>query len=152
MSNDTEKLKRLKFLSVLFDSKFQGPFGFRFGLDGLLGLIPFIGDLIGAGVSFYIVTEAAMLGASPSVLIRMGFNIFLENLIDVVPIFGNLFDFYWKANDMNITLLETHLASPRKATFSSRLVLILILSFLLGLLLLSFKLLILAWEMISDFF
>lgn len=117
------KLLQLKRLSNLMDSKFSGPFGFRFGLDGILGLIPVVGDLVTMAVSFYIIFQSAMLGCSPSVLLRMAINIIIENLIEMIPILGNVFDFIWKSNDKNIVLLESHILDPRGATVKSRLVL-----------------------------
>ena len=89
-----QKLQRLKKLSVLMDSQFAGPFGFKFGLDGLLGFIPLVGDFVTSFISLYIVLQAALLGCGPSVILRMGLNILIENLIDVLPVFGNFFDFF----------------------------------------------------------
>ncbi len=103
------------------DSKFTGPMGFRFGLDGIIGLVPVVGDFIGIGISLFIVYEAAMLGCSPSVLLRMGVNILVESVIEMIPILGSLFDFVWKANNKNILLIETHLLNPRGATVQARL-------------------------------
>lgn len=132
MTISHSQLSRLKKISVLMDSKFTGPMGFRFGLDGLLGLIPVLGDLIGMAVSFYIIYQSAMLGASPSILIRMGLNILIENIIEMIPLLGNVFDFIWKANNKNIILLETHLLNPRRAVFQSRLILSLLAFTLVG--------------------
>jgi hypothetical protein len=43
----------------------------RIGLDGLLGLIPGVGDMLGAAGSSYIIFEAARLGASKWTIVRM---------------------------------------------------------------------------------
>lgn len=117
------KLQRLKSLSVLMDSKFEGPYGFRYGLDGIIGLVPVLGDFITIAISLYIVFQSAMLGCSPSVLMRMGLNLFIETTIEMIPILGNIFDFVYKANNKNIELLETHLLNPKGATIQARLVL-----------------------------
>lgn len=117
------KLQRLKKISVLMDSQFSGPFGFKYGLDGLLGLIPVLGDFITSFISLYIVLQAALLGCGPSVILRMGLNLLIENLIDVLPLFGNVFDFIWKANNKNILLIEQHLSNPLTTTLKSRLTL-----------------------------
>jgi hypothetical protein len=117
------KLQRLKKLSVLMDSQFAGPFGFKFGLDGLLGFIPLVGDFVTSFISLYIVLQAALLGCGPSVILRMGLNLLIENLIDVLPVFGNFFDFFWKANNKNIVLLEQHLLNPLRTSVNSRLIL-----------------------------
>lgn len=128
------KLQRLKKLSVLMDSQFSGPFGFKFGLDGVLGLIPIVGDFITAFISLYIVFQAALFGCGPSVILRMGLNILIENLIDVLPLFGNVFDFIWKANNKNIVLIEQHLLNPLSTTLKSRLTLGLVAFVLLAIL------------------
>lgn len=105
------------------DSKFIGPFGIRFGLDGIIGLIPFVGDFIGSAISLYIMIQAGSMGCSPAVLVRMGLNLLIENVIEMIPFAGNVFDFFWKANNKNIALLESHTLNPKGATNQSRLVL-----------------------------
>lgn len=108
--------------------------GFRFGLDGVLGLIPGVGDIVTTGISIYIIAEAAKLGCSPTTLIRMALNLAFENLVDMVPVLGNVFDFLWKANSRNIDLLDKHLADPRHTTHQSRGVLLIIVLSLLSVL------------------
>ncbi len=119
-SEKLNELKKLRSLSTLLDSKFHGPFGFRFGLDGLLGLIPYFGDLVTTGISIYILAQAVSIGCSRTVALRMAFNIFFENLTDMIPIFGNIFDFFWKANTRNVDLLEGYLLNPRGTEVKSR--------------------------------
>ena len=105
-------MKDIELLSEWMDSKFKiGPF--RFGLDGLIGLIPGVGDLATSLVSFYIVIRAALLGASFSVILRMLLNILIEYLVGLTPILGNIFDFIWKSNIKNIELFRKYKASPR---------------------------------------
>ena len=100
------ELDRLRRMARMLDSAITLPGGFRIGLDGLVGLIPGIGDAIGATAATYIVIRAAQMGASTTTLIRMMWNIILETLVGAVPILGDLFDFAWKANNRNIRLLE----------------------------------------------
>lgn len=129
-------IKHLRNLSTLMDSQFRLG-GFRFGLDGLLGLIPGVGDIVTTGISIYIIAEAAKLGCSPATLIRMALNLAFENLADMVPVLGNVFDFLWKANSRNIDLLDKHLADPRHTTHQSRGVLLIIVLSLLSVLFVS---------------
>lgn len=132
--NDRMKdIKYLRHLSTLMDSQFRLG-GFRFGLDGLLGLIPGVGDIVTTGVSIYIIAEAARLGCSTTTLLRMALNLAFENIADMVPILGNIFDFLWKANTRNINLLDKHLADPRHTTKQSRGVLLVIVVGLLSVL------------------
>ncbi len=95
---------------------------FRVGLDALIGLIPGVGDLIGAAPSAYIVAAAARRGLPRSVLLRMALNVGLEALVGVVPVLGDLFDAAWKANQRNVALLRQYAAVPRRAHAQSRLV------------------------------
>lgn len=117
---DVQSREQLKRLSEFLDSKYQLPFGWRIGWDGILGLIPGIGDVVTNLVSFYIVYQAAMMGCPPSVILRMAINLLIDNLIDAIPLIGNLFDFMWKANNKNVALLESYLNNPQHAIKASR--------------------------------
>src|SRR6476659_3812717 len=77
---------RLKWLAWLLDSSIPVP-GTRFtvGIDALIGLFPFIGDLIGVVLSSYIINEAARIGAPRPVLLRMAFNVGVEGVVGIVP-------------------------------------------------------------------
>ncbi|MGE3758090.1 MAG: DUF4112 domain-containing protein, partial [Pseudobdellovibrionaceae bacterium] len=65
-------------------------------------------------------------------LLRMGLNILFENLIDLIPLIGNVFDFFWKANLKNISLLESHLENPRKTTIQSRILIFAVFAFFIA--------------------
>jgi hypothetical protein len=114
--------ERLRQLAWLLDSSIPIP-GTRFsvGLDALIGLLPFLGDLVGVLLSTYILGEAARLGAPKSVLMRMSFNVGLEGLVGIVPLAGDAFDAVFKANQRNVRLLEAWLEEPRRTARSSRL-------------------------------
>ena len=116
---DRRKLERLAWL---LDSSIPIP-GTRFsiGLDALIGLVPFLGDLVGVLLSSSIVGEAARLGASRSVLARMVFNVAVEGLTGLVPLAGDVFDAAWKANQRNVRLLGAWLEHPARAERSSAL-------------------------------
>ncbi len=117
-----ELRSRLKRLAWLLDSSIPIP-GTRLsvGLEALIGLLPFIGDLVGVLLSSYILGEAARLGASRSVLARMAFNIAVEGVVGLIPLAGDVFDAVWKANQRNVRLLEQWLDGPARAERSSRL-------------------------------
>lgn len=114
---DTRHLGRLAWL---LDDAIRLPGGFRIGLDGLIGLIPGIGDGIGLLASGYIVAAAARLGAPKSILARMTLNVLLESIIGIVPVLGDLFDFAWKANLRNLELLNRYLDNPAPARKAAR--------------------------------
>ena len=113
--------ERLKQLAWLLDISIPIP-GTRFtvGLDALIGLFPFVGDLIGVALSSFILKEAARLGAPKSVLLRMSFNVALEGVVGIVPFAGDVFDAAFKANQRNVRLLESWLDDPKRTTRSSR--------------------------------
>jgi hypothetical protein len=140
-----ETRERLDRLAWFLDSSIPIP-GTRFtiGIDALIGLFPFIGDLIGVLLSSYILSEAARLGAPKSVLMRMGFNVGLEGLVGIVPFAGDAFDAIFKANQRNVRLLNGWLDQPRKTERSSRafgaLLILAIVLFLVGLIALGFLL------------
>ncbi len=116
-------LKRLDRLAWVLDSSIPVPgTKFRIGLDGLIGLVPGIGDAVGAVLSSYIIAQAAGRGAPASVLSRMGLNVLIESIVGLVPVLGDLFDFAFKANVRNVRLLQQHAETPHPVRNRSRLV------------------------------
>lgn len=111
---DEARLKRIRLLSRLLDEQFRIPgTTYRVGLDGLLGLIPGVGDAAGALLSAYIVYEAIRLGAPSTVLLRMLANIGIDTVGGAIPVVGDIFDMAWKTNKKNAALLHAYLASQR---------------------------------------
>jgi hypothetical protein len=102
-----ERIARIDALATLLDTALVIPgTGIRFGLDGLIGLIPGIGDLITTAMSLYIVREARALGAPLHVIARMLGNVALDSVVGVVPVVGDAFDVLWRANRRNMRLLQ----------------------------------------------
>lgn len=101
-------------LARWMDYAFVLPSGFRFGLAGIIGLIPGIGDLIDALISAYIVCRAIQLGVSRVAIARMMVNVGIEGVAGAVPLFGDLFDIAFKANRRNYQILKSHMAEPRR--------------------------------------
>ncbi|MEM6769824.1 MAG: DUF4112 domain-containing protein [Bacteroidota bacterium] len=93
--------------SQLLDTKFRIPgTDIRFGADFLLGLFPGAGDLISYGFSGILVITMARHGASPMLAARMLLNIALDALVGTVPVLGNIFDLFYKANYRNVELMK----------------------------------------------
>lgn len=113
--------ERLSFIAWLLDSSIPLP-GTRFtiGIDALIGLIPFLGDLIGVLLSSYILAEAARMGVSKPILTRMAFNVAVEGVVGMVPFAGDVFDAAWKANQRNVRLLNQWVDRPDKTERTSR--------------------------------
>ena len=99
-----ESLDRLAFY---LDGLFRVPgTGWRFGLDGLIGLIPNVGDTITSFASFYILIAGVRYGVPKITLLRMAMNIAVDYVLGSVPIIGDAFDFVWKSNQMNMDLIR----------------------------------------------
>ena len=111
-STDEAALKRIRAVSTLMDDVVSVPgTNVSVGLDPLLSLDPSpVGDLVGAGISVYIVAEAANLGVPLTTVVRMLGNVTVDLAIGSVPVVGALFDTLWKANEKNVALVEKHVA------------------------------------------
>lgn len=94
-------------LSVLMDSRFRIG-NFRFGLDPILNFIPFAGQIATFIISLVLVTVMCRNGASGKIAIKMLLNVTWDALLGSIPLLGNIFDFFNKANDKNIKLLREH--------------------------------------------
>jgi len=126
-TRDPRQVARLRTLTRLLDSAVQIPgTRYRVGFDALVGLVPGIGDAIGAVFSTFIVFQAARMGASKSTLARMMGNVALDTIVGEIPLLGDLFDAGWKANTRNLSLLEEHLQRPGATSRGSRKVLLLV--------------------------
>ncbi|REJ77387.1 MAG: DUF4112 domain-containing protein [Acidobacteria bacterium] len=99
----------LETLSRYLDGLFRIPgTGWRFGLDSLIGLVPNVGDISTALVSFYILVAGVRYGVPKITLLRMAVNIGLDYLVGVIPFVGDAFDFFWKANQQNMDLIKRY--------------------------------------------
>lgn len=107
---DTRQLERFAWL---LDSAIRVPdTRWRIGLDGIVGLVPGIGDLLTGAASSYILLQAMRLGVPWAISLRMALNIILESVVGVVPVFGDLFDFAFKANQRNVKLMLDYFEQP----------------------------------------
>jgi hypothetical protein len=107
-------LQRAARLAYWLDDRFRIPgTRRRIGFDGLLGLVPGIGDTATALIASYIVLEAARLGVPKAMLARMLANVGIDYVIGLVPLVGDLADFAWKANRRNARMLRDHLMARR---------------------------------------
>jgi hypothetical protein len=105
----------IRLLSRWTDSVFEIPgLGWRFGLDPILGLVPFAGDIATSVISLYILMVAKQMDVPRSTLLRMGLNVGIDYVVGAIPLVGNLFDFAWKANEQNLKLLERSIATPQR--------------------------------------
>jgi Domain of unknown function (DUF4112) len=113
-------LRRVARLAYWLDDRFRIPgTSRRVGLDGLLGLIPGIGDTATTLVAAYIVIEAARMGVPKRTIARMLGNVGVDYVIGLVPLAGDLADLAWKANRRNARLLQEHLTAGRSGASPS---------------------------------
>jgi hypothetical protein len=118
-------------LEILLDEAFRIPgTSIRFGLDGIIGLVPGLGDVV-AGLLSLIIPVAAWIRGVPYVaLVRMAANIGIGVLVGSIPLFGDIFDIAWKANRRNYQLMRRHLGEPRRHTWRDWTFLLLLAAFL----------------------
>ena len=102
-----EKLLRLKLLSERLDNSIKIPgTNQKIGMDAIVGIIPILGDFIGAIFSTYILYSGIKMGVSSKIVKKMAANIAIEFVIGSIPIIGDIFDALWKANKRNVELIE----------------------------------------------
>lgn len=111
----TERLARL------LDSQFRVPgTRLRFGIDGVLGLLPGVGDAAGLALSSMVIVQAVRLGARGATVARMVLNVAIDTVLGAVPVLGSAFDFAFKANNRNMALLQRHELDPVGTAAASR--------------------------------
>jgi uncharacterized protein DUF4112 len=104
-----KELEGIDNFSKLLDSKFRIPgTNIRFGVDFIIGLVPYGGDLISFLLSAGLIITMARYSVSGQVLGKMILNVVLDTVIGSIPIIGDLFDLFFKANRRNYHLLEKH--------------------------------------------
>ena len=108
--DEVELLRRADLAAKWMDSRFRLPLtNWRFGLDGLLGLLPGVGDGAGLLVSAYVVWTARQAGMPMTLVAKMAGNVVLDGVVGSIPVLGDLLDFGFKANRRNADLIRAHL-------------------------------------------
>ncbi len=109
--------RTLHTLEILLDEAFRIPgTGIRFGLDGMIGLVPGLGDVVAGLLSLVIPLAGWVRGVPYVTLARMAVNLGIGVLVGSIPLFGDIFDIAWKANRRNFALLQLHVREPRRHT------------------------------------
>jgi len=102
-----QRLARLDALAQLLDIAFVLPgTKVRYGVDGIIGLIPVVGDLLTTAISLWVVREARALGAPWHITMRMLGNVAIHGVVGAVPAVGDAFDVMFRVNIRNMRLLR----------------------------------------------
>lgn len=103
------RIRRLVAIARLMDTAFRVPgIGFTLGADSIIGLLPGIGDAGSAIISLLMINEARKLGVPKSLLMQMTYNVALDASFGSVPLLGDAFDIYFKANKRNANIILKH--------------------------------------------
>ncbi|SEK69244.1 protein of unknown function [Roseovarius nanhaiticus] len=109
-------LERIDTVARLMDAQFRLPLvGTRIGLDGLIGLVPGIGDVAVMLPPLWMIQRGWQHGARRRTLVRMTMNSGIDLVIGAIPLVGDLFDIGYKANLRNATLLRGDLTRASSA-------------------------------------
>lgn len=109
-----DELRWIERFTRLLDYQFTLPgTRIKFGLDPLIGIVPYFGEVVSFSISGLLVLSMIRHGASGRVVVRMLFNLSVDAISGLVPVLGDIFDVYYKANRRNYRLLLDHQAHGR---------------------------------------
>ncbi len=107
-----EKARGSKRLSWLLDECIRIPgTDIRFGLDPIIGLLPFGGETIATLFGALLLGDASRKGVPFRTLIRMVGNMLLNAFVGIIPGLGDLFSVWFKSNSRNYQMLTEFLNS-----------------------------------------
>lgn len=102
--------QRVEALEALLERSFTIPgINRAVGLDAVAGLVPVLGDVIGAVLGTYMIWEARNLGLPKWKLWRMAGNVAFDTAVGAVPLAGDVFDFLFRSNTRNLKIIKRHL-------------------------------------------
>ncbi len=101
-----------KKLALLLDDKFE-LFGIKFGLDPLLDLVPWVGDIVAVTLGAYIIVVGIKMRLPSYKIWKMVFNCIIDYVIGLIPAAGPLITIFFRSNRMNIEIIEDHLRGDR---------------------------------------
>jgi Domain of unknown function (DUF4112) len=107
----------LDLVTKVMDTIFRVPgTKFRFGVNPLIGFIPVIGDQIDAVISTSVLFRSVRHRLPKIVLARMALNVLVNALFQGIPVVGDLFTFFFKANRQNYELLRKYAGTGKPVT------------------------------------
>lgn len=127
-----EDHKPLKRYADYLDTRFTIPgTNIEFGYDFLIGLLPGAGDIISFMLSSGLIVMMIRKGASGRALAWMIVNVVLDTTIGSIPIIGDVFDLFFKANRRNLNLFQDHFEEGKYHGSAWRVVIPILLLFVL---------------------
>lgn len=107
-----EKAKTSKRVAWLLDECIKIPgTNIKFGLDPIIGMLPWGGDFTSTLIGAAVLTEAAKKGIPFTMLFKMGGNMLVNALGGLIPGLGDLFSVWFKSNKRNYEMLNDFLDS-----------------------------------------
>lgn len=101
------QIEKARRLARLLDEAFTIPIiKTKIGLDPILGLIPGAGEVVTGLMGAYIIWIAYDLNLPRKLIYRMVANLVIDQLMGMIPGLGDLADWIWKSNTLNVRLLE----------------------------------------------
>ena len=98
-------LERARWLAHWLDAKFSVG-GLRFGLQGVIGLVPVAGDTLATVAGFYPLLVAHRHKLGGEVMARLVGNLAVQYVMGLLPWVGDYADVWFKANLRNLAVLE----------------------------------------------
>ena len=95
-----------------------GTGGRRFGIDAVIGFVPVVGDVLSGGIGLFVIWRGSRLGLPRVVVARMLANTAIDMAVGAIPVVGDAFDLWFKANTRNLGLMRRHLERPDLSTRS----------------------------------
>lgn len=109
-------LRAAEIVAQLMDSQFEVG-KFRFGLDAVIGLIPVAGDAVSFLIGLYPIMLARKHKLGKTVIVRMLMNLGVDFLAGSIPVVGDAFDAFNKANLKNLELLRKAAEKQKRKRF-----------------------------------
>ncbi|STD12675.1 Uncharacterised protein [Dermatophilus congolensis] len=119
--SDSSSTPELDLLAWLLDDLIRIPgIRMRIGADALIGLIPGVGDVLGTALGGAVLIGAVRQRVPMSTLLRMGWNLFIDQILGLIPGVGDIADFAHRANSKNVQLLRRDIAEGRTVSTDTR--------------------------------
>jgi hypothetical protein len=101
-----------KKISWLLDECIKVPgTSIRFGLDPIIGLLPYGGETVASLIGLVILGDARKKGLPIKSIARMGGNMLVNAGVGTIPILGDLFSVWFKSNSRNYQMINAFLDS-----------------------------------------